>query len=41
MSLYNSQLQSFLLRLEDVLPGVSFPGFEKRVEAYGGGWGIG
>ncbi len=26
--------QPFLLRLEDVHPGVSFPDFEERVEAY-------
>ncbi len=34
MLLYNIQLQPFLLRLEDVLPGVSFPDFQERVEAY-------
>jgi hypothetical protein len=34
MLLYNIQLQPFVLRLEDELPEVSFPDFEKRVEAY-------
>ncbi len=34
MLLYAIQLQPFLLRLEDVLPGVAFPDFEERVEAY-------
>jgi hypothetical protein len=34
MLLYNIQLHPFLLWLEDVLPGVSFPDFEERVETY-------
>ncbi len=34
MLLFNIQLQLFLLRLEDILPGVAFPDFEERVEAY-------
>jgi hypothetical protein len=34
MLLYNIQLQPYLLRLEEVLPGVAFPDFEERVEAY-------
>jgi hypothetical protein len=34
MLLFNIQLQPFLLRLEDILPGVAFPDFEERVEAY-------
>jgi hypothetical protein len=34
MLLYNIQLQYFLLRLEDVLPGVCFLDFEEQVEAY-------
>jgi hypothetical protein len=34
MLLYNIQLQPFILRLEDELPEVSFPDFEKRAEAY-------
>ncbi len=32
--LYIVQLQPFLLQLEDALPGVSFPDFGERVEAY-------
>jgi hypothetical protein len=36
MLLYIIQLQPFLLRLEEVLPGVAFPDFEERVEAYVG-----
>ncbi len=34
MLLYNIQFQPILLRPEDELPGVSFPGFEERMEAY-------
>jgi hypothetical protein len=34
MLLYNIQLKPFLLRLDDVLPGVAFPDFEEREEAY-------
>jgi hypothetical protein len=34
MLLFNIQLQPFLLWLEDILPGVAFPDFEERVEAY-------
>jgi hypothetical protein len=34
MLLYAIQLQPFLLRLEDMPPGVAFPDFEERVEAY-------
>jgi hypothetical protein len=34
MLLFNIQLQPFLLRLEDILPGVAFPDFKERVEAY-------
>ncbi len=34
MLLYIIQLQPFLLRLEEVLPGVAFPDFDERVEAY-------
>jgi hypothetical protein len=34
MLLFNIQLQPFLLRLEEVLPGVAFPDFEERMEAY-------
>ncbi len=34
MLLFNIQLQPFLLRLEEVLLGVTFPDFEERVEAY-------
>jgi hypothetical protein len=34
MLLYNIQLQPYLLRLEDFLPGVVFPDFEEKVEAY-------
>ncbi len=35
MLLYNIRLQPFLLKLEDLLPGVSFLDFEEMVEAYG------
>jgi hypothetical protein len=34
MLVYVIQVQPFLLRLEEVLPGVAFPDFEERVEAY-------
>jgi hypothetical protein len=34
MLLYNIQLHPLLLWLKDVLPGVSFPDFEERVETY-------
>jgi hypothetical protein len=34
MLLYNIQLQPYLLRLEDFLPGVAFLDFEEKVEAY-------
>ncbi len=34
MLLYIILLQTFLRQLEDALPGVNYPDFEERVEAY-------